>query len=173
MSPRGIQPDCGFFSDDEKQESKQIEDLSPDGAIISNQAPEGEISTIVVIKFSDEIKWTRVKVDGPLCGGLYKEDHGSIIIWSGTYPDANINSFTWYKEENDRIVLGYQYNKDFNNWQGPIKMVNYANRTSRRRKIHRRHALSIQYLSSLLGFLGKESQQYPSSPTWINAVNIR
>ena len=50
---------------------------------------------MVVIKWSDEIKVPRVKVDGPLCGALYKEDHGSIIPWSGTDPDAKTNSFTW------------------------------------------------------------------------------
>ena len=74
----------------------------------------------MVIKWSDAIKGTRVKVDGPLCGGLYKEDHGSIITWSGTDPDAKMNSFTWSTEENDWIVLGDQYNGDSNNWKGPI-----------------------------------------------------
>ena len=49
-----------------------MEGLDPEGSIISNQAPDGEISTMVVMKFSDEIKGPRVKVDGPLCGGLYK-----------------------------------------------------------------------------------------------------
>ena len=53
---------------------------------------------MVVIKWSDAIKGPRVKVDGPLCGGLYKEDHGSIITWSGTDPDAKMNSFTWSTE---------------------------------------------------------------------------
>ena len=94
MSPREIQHGCGFFSEEEKQESKQIEYSAPEGAITSNQNPERAISTMVVIKCSDEIKWPIVKVDGPLCGGLYKEDHGSIITWSGTDPDARMNSFT-------------------------------------------------------------------------------
>ena len=31
-----------------------------------------------------------------------------------------MNTFTWSTEENDWIVLGYQYNGDFNNWKGPI-----------------------------------------------------
>ena len=70
-------------------------DTAPEGARISNQAPEGAIFTMVVIKWSDAIKGPRVKVDGPLCGGLYKEDHGSIIPCSGTDPDYRINSFTW------------------------------------------------------------------------------
>ena len=75
---------------------------------------------MVVIKCSDAIKGPRFKVDGPQCGGLYKEDNGYIIPWSGTDPDAKMNSFTWSKEENDWIFLGNQYNQDFNNWKGPI-----------------------------------------------------
>ena len=63
---------------------------------------------MVVIKWSDSIKRPRVKVDGTLCGGLYKEDHGSIITWSGTDPDANMNSFTWSTNENDWIIPGDQ-----------------------------------------------------------------
>ena len=113
LSPRGNQPDCGLFSEEDKQESKQIEYSAPEGEIISNQAREGEISTMVVIKWSDVIKGPRDKVDGPLCGGLYKEDHGSIVPWSGTDPYAKMNSFTCSKEDNDWIVLGYQYNKEF------------------------------------------------------------
>ena len=75
---------------------------------------------MVVIKWSDAIKGPRVKVYGPLCGGLYKEDNGYIIPWSGTDPDAKMNAFNWSIEENDWIVLGDQYNRDFNNWKGPI-----------------------------------------------------
>ena len=48
---------------------------------------------MLVIKWSDAIKWPRVQVDGPLRGVLYKEDHGPIIPWSETDPDAKINSF--------------------------------------------------------------------------------
>ena len=43
---------------------------------------------MVVIKCSDAIKGPIVKLDGPLCGGLYKEDHGSII--PGSVPDQGI-----------------------------------------------------------------------------------
>ena len=64
---------------------------------MSNQAPEVEISTMVVIKWSDTIKGPRVKVDGPLCGELYKEDHGYIVPWSGTDLNAKLDSFTWSK----------------------------------------------------------------------------
>ena len=75
---------------------------------------------MVVIKWSDAIKGSRDKVDGPQFGGLYKEDHGSIINWSGTDPDAKTNSLTWSIEENDWIVLGDKYNGVFNNWKVPI-----------------------------------------------------
>ena len=71
LSPIGSQSVHGFFSEEEKQESTRIEDSSP----------EGEIYLMVVIKWSDSIKGPRVKVYGPQCGGLYKEDHGSIIPW--------------------------------------------------------------------------------------------
>ena len=52
VSPRGSQYVHGFFSEEEKQESTQIEDSAPEGEIISNQAPEGGTSTIIVIKWS-------------------------------------------------------------------------------------------------------------------------
>ena len=60
---------------------------------------------MAVIKWSDATKGLRIKVDGPMCGGLYKEDHGYIVTWSGTDPDTKLNFFTWSKEENDWIVL--------------------------------------------------------------------
>ena len=39
LSPRGSQYVHGFFPEEEKQESIQIEDSAPEGAIISNQYP--------------------------------------------------------------------------------------------------------------------------------------
>ena len=75
---------------------------------------------MVAIKWSDAIKGPRVKVYVQLWGGLYKEYRGYIIPWSGTEPDANINSFTWSNDENDWISPGDQYNEDLNNWQGTI-----------------------------------------------------
>ena len=106
MSTIWSQPNCGFFSEEEKQESTQIEGLAPEGEKTSNQAPEGAISTMLVIIWSDVINEPRDKVDGPLYGVLYKEDHGSILTWSGTDPDAKLNCLTCYKEENDWIVPG-------------------------------------------------------------------
>ena len=54
--PRGNQPDCGFFSGEEKQEYIQVEDLAPGGEIISNQNPEGVTSNMVVVKLSDKVE---------------------------------------------------------------------------------------------------------------------
>ena len=81
LSSIGSQPDRGLFSEEENQESTGIEYSAPEGATISNQSPEGAIYTMVVIKWSYAIKGPRVKVDGPLCGGLYKQYHGSIVPW--------------------------------------------------------------------------------------------
>ena len=75
LSPRGSQSVCGLSSEEDNQYSIRIEYSSPEGERISNQAPEGAIFTMVVIKWSDAIKGRRVKVDGPKCGGLYKEDN--------------------------------------------------------------------------------------------------
>ena len=51
LSPRDSQSVHGFFFEEEKQESIQTEDSAPEGAIISNQSPEGEKSTMVVVKW--------------------------------------------------------------------------------------------------------------------------
>ena len=109
----------------------------------------------------------------PLCVGLYKEEEDYLVLWSVTDLDAKMNCFTWYKENNDWIVPEDQYDEEFKNWRGPIHiMVNYVHRPSRIRKRQRRHARSMQALSSLMAFLEKEIQRYPSSPTSINAVSI-
>ena len=50
LSPGGIQSVHGFFSEEEKQESTWMEYSAPEGAIISNQDPEGETSTMVINK---------------------------------------------------------------------------------------------------------------------------
>ena len=49
LSPRCSQPNHGFFSAEDKQESTQIYFPSPEGETIINQAQEVEISTIVVV----------------------------------------------------------------------------------------------------------------------------
>ena len=75
---------------------------------------------MMVKKWPDAIKRTIVKVDGPLCGGLHKEYHGSVTNWSVTDPDAKMNYFTWSTNENDCIVLGDQINEEFNHWRETI-----------------------------------------------------
>ena len=86
LFPRGSQYVHGFFSEEEKQESIQMEDLAPEGAIISKQATEGETSTMVVVKWSDELEESGDNIDSPLCGGLYKEEEDYLVPWSGIYP---------------------------------------------------------------------------------------
>ena len=91
LSPRGSQSVHGFFSEEEKQESIRIED----------SAPEGETSTMVVVKWSDKVEGSGDNIDSPLCGGLCKEEEDSLVPWSETDPDAKINCFTWSKVNND------------------------------------------------------------------------
>ena len=87
------------------------------------------------MKWSYAIKGPRVN---PLCGGLYKEDHGSIVSWSGKDPDAKLNLFTWSQKENAWIVLGDQYNEEFNYWQGHIPNCQFLpNTINKNRRIER------------------------------------
>ena len=104
------QTDCGLLSNEERQESKHVEYSATEGAIMRNQDTEEALSTMVVIKWLDAIKLPRDKVDSTLCGGLYREYHGSIVPWSVTYPYAKLDCFTLTKEENDWIFLVDQYN---------------------------------------------------------------
>ena len=91
LSPRGSQSVHGFFSEEDKQEYIQTEDSALEGAIISNQAPERETYTMVVVKWSDKVEGYGDDIDLPLCGGLYKKEEDSLVPWSGTDPDAKIN----------------------------------------------------------------------------------
>ena len=129
LSPRGSQYDHGFFSEDENQESIRMEDSAPEGAIISNQAPEGGTYTMEVIKWSEKVEGSGYNIDSPLCGGLYKEEDDSLVHWSVTDPDANMNLFTWSKEENYWIVPGDQYYEELNNWIGPINNGQFRSQT--------------------------------------------
>ena len=76
-----IQPSRFFFSEEEKQESKRIEYLAPEGVTINNPYTEGPKfrKTMVIVKCSDTTEG--VKLDGLLCGELYKGDNGSIVTW--------------------------------------------------------------------------------------------
>ena len=54
LSPRWSQPDRGLFSE-EKQQSIQMEGFSPEESIIINQDPQGEISTMMLVKWPDKV----------------------------------------------------------------------------------------------------------------------
>ena len=54
---RGIQPDCVLFYEEEKKESTQIEFSAPERATIINQDPAIAISTMLVVKWSEEVGW--------------------------------------------------------------------------------------------------------------------
>ena len=64
--PRWSQTGRSFFSDEEKEESIQIKCLDPQDAIISNQASEGEIYTMVVVKWSDKVEGLVDNIDNHL-----------------------------------------------------------------------------------------------------------
>ena len=70
LSTRGSQSVNNFLSKEEKQESIPMEDLYPDGAIISNQAPEVEKYTMVIIKWSEKVEGYEDNIDPPRCGEL-------------------------------------------------------------------------------------------------------
>ena len=55
-----------LFSEEEKQESIQIEDSAPEGAIIRNQAPELETSTMVAVKWLEKSEGSGDNIDSPL-----------------------------------------------------------------------------------------------------------
>ena len=52
---------------------------------------------MVVVKWSEKVEGSGDNIDSPLCGGLYREEYDSLVTWSGTYPDAKMNCFTWSK----------------------------------------------------------------------------
>ena len=105
MSPRGSQSVHGFFSEEEKQESIHTEDSAPEDAIISNQDPEGETSTIVDVKWSEKVEGSGYSIYSRMCGGLYKEEEDSLVPWSGTDPDAKVNFIILVFWNNPIIVL--------------------------------------------------------------------
>ena len=133
LSPRGSQSVHGFFSEEEKQESIQTEDSAPERAIISNQAPEEETYTMVVVKWSDKVEGSGDDIDSPMCGGLYKEEK-DIVPWSGTDPDAKMNCFTWSKVNNNWIVPEDQYYEEFKNWRGPIHNGQFRSQTLKEKR---------------------------------------
>ena len=87
--------------------------MAPEEARISNQDPEGETSTMVVVKWSDKVEGSGDNIYSPLCIGLYKKEGGSLVPCSVTDPYANMNCFTWSKVNNDWIVPYDQYDGEF------------------------------------------------------------
>ena len=73
--------------------------------MIRNQATEVEISAMLVVKWLYKVGVSRDTIDAPLCGILYKEEEYSLVPWSGTYPDAKMNCFNWFKEYSYWIFL--------------------------------------------------------------------
>ena len=84
---------------------------------------------MVVIEWSEKVEGSGDNIYSPMCGGLYKEEDGSIVLWSGIDPDAKMNCFTWSKEKNDWIVTEDQYDEEFNNWRGPIHHGKFRSQT--------------------------------------------
>ena len=134
LSPRGSQYIHGFLSEEEKQESIQIEDSAMEGAIMRNQAPQGGPSTILVIKWSEKVEGFGDNIHSPLCSVLYKEEEDSLVTWSGTDPNAKMNFFAWSKENNDWIVPDDQYNEEFKNWRGPIHNGQFCSQTLKEKR---------------------------------------
>ena len=89
---------------------------------------------MLVVKWSEKVEGSVDNIDSSLCVGLYMEEDNSLVTWSGTDPDTNLNCFTWYKEDNDWIVLGDQYNEKCKNLQGPIHNVQFCPRTLKKRR---------------------------------------
>ena len=68
----------------------------------------------MVVNWSGKLEGSGDNIDDTLCSRLYKENDGSLVPWSGTDPDSNMNCFTWSKEDNDWIVPGDHYKEEFN-----------------------------------------------------------
>ena len=111
LSPRGSQYVKGFFSEEEKKYSIWIEYSSPEGAIMRNRAPEGETSTMVVVKRSYKVEGSGDNIYSPPFDGFYKEKEDSLGTWSVRDPDSKMNRFTWSKVNNDWIFPEDQYDE--------------------------------------------------------------
>ena len=134
LSPRGSQSIRSFFSEEDQQEPIWMEYLDPEGAIISKQSPEGEDSTMVVVKWSEKMKGSGDNIYSPLYGGLQKEEDESLVLWSGTDPDAKMHCFTWSKERNGWTFLGYQKNEEFKNWREPIHNGHFRSQNLKKKR---------------------------------------
>ena len=127
---------------------------------------------MVVVKWSDKVEGNGDNIDSPLCTGLYKEEDDHLVPWPGTDPDAKMNGFTSSKEDNDWIVSEYQYNEEFNNWVGPKNNGQFRSNTLKDKRNTEETCSKYAGSTKFMELLGKEIQQYPPSPTRINAVSI-
>ena len=75
---------------------------------------------MVFVKWSDKVEGYGENIDSPLFGGLYKEEEDSLVTWSGTDTDSEINCFTWSKEENDCIFQEISIINNSKKWRVPI-----------------------------------------------------
>ena len=64
------------------------------------------------VKWTEEVEQSGDKIYASLCGGSYKEENRSLVNWSGTDPDANMNFFTLYKDDIDWIIPEDHYNEE-------------------------------------------------------------
>ena len=106
-----------------------MEDSDPEGAVIINQAPDGETSTMEVLKWSDKVEGSWDNIYSPLCVWLCKEEEYSLVPWSGIDSDSKMNFFTWSKDKNYWIVPEDQYDEEFKNWRGPIHNGQFHSQT--------------------------------------------
>ena len=120
LSPRGVQPDHSFFSEEQKKWYTHIEGSAPEGATKKKRSPQGEISNMVVLKLSEKVEVSGYNTYATLFSGLYQKEDGFFVPWSGTDPYSKMNCFNYYKQENDWIIPWDHYNKEFRNWQGSI-----------------------------------------------------
>jgi len=71
-----------------------------------------------------KILWSSLSSVGPstispLCGGLFKEDSGTITAFVGSDPDSKVNLFSWDSSLDDWVCLGLYQPKGPNN-KGPV-----------------------------------------------------
>ena len=72
-----------------------------------------------------------------------------------------MNSFTWFKENNDWIVPDDQYNEEFKNWRGPINNGQFHSHTL---KDKRKTDETCSKYASCANFNGISRQVKPAIP---------
>ena len=77
-----------------------------------------------------------------------------------------MNSFTWSTDDNDWIILGDQYNEEFNNWRGPINNGKF--RQQNLKEMRKKEETCSKYARSVK-FNGIPREGKPAIP--INSYN--